>query len=191
VGLTGMVGFNHHRGSALTGDPASEEEHDAEVAGDEHADHDHADTAVSGTVDEGLRTSIIAGFDLTLNWEPPNRSKYYYFTFRTEGLYIRKELADNQVLQWLGGYSSLEFKVSRRWILGFRGDLVQEFTSENQFAQLDRWEWQVAPYVTWWQSPWVRFRLEYDFHESLQGALDHRVLIQLTFAAGPHKHERY
>ncbi len=47
------------------------------------------------------------------------------------------------------------------------------------------------PYVTWWQSPWVRFRLEYDVHAADAGPVDHRVILHLVAAVGPHKHERY
>jgi hypothetical protein len=53
----------------------------------------------------------------------------------------------------------------------------------------------VQPYVTWWQSPWVRLRLAYSYTHNDQRAAgekhDHRVILQGTFAAGPHKHERY
>ncbi len=186
LGLTGMVGFNNVRG-APEPDAEAEEEHAEE---EEHA-HEHEDAAVTGTHDEPTRLSLVAGFDLTLNWEPPNRARYHYLTWRTEGLYIRKELPDGTALQWVGGYSSVEGKISRRWALGFRGDLVQEFVAENHFSDFDHWEWQLAPYVTWWQSPWVRCRLEYNYHQAVHGDPDHRVLLQLTFAAGPHKHERY
>ena len=52
--------------------------------------------------------------------------------------------------------------------------------------------WQVGPYVTWNQSPFVRYRLEYN-HEDGHGMEDaeDRIMLQMIFAAGPHKHERY
>ena len=167
LGLTGMFGFNNPR-SALGED------------GDLRS--------------EPWRQTIIGGADLTLNWEPLNRSKYNYFTWRTEFLYIRKQLVEEDLLQWMGGYTSLELRLNRSWIIGVREDLVQPFNVTNG----DRWIVQTVPYVSWWQSPWVRFRLEYDFtipemqfSAAKIADVEHRVFLQLTFAAGPHKHERY
>jgi hypothetical protein len=62
----------------------------------------------------------------------------------------------------------------------------------------------VVPYITFWQSEFVYVRLEYSHGEeipyfepdgTLYGTLarrvDNRVLLQIDFAAGPHKHEKY
>ena len=68
-----------------------------------------------------------------------------------------------------------------------RGDFVQPFEVQNS----SRWDIQAVPYITWWQSPWVRVRLEYDYFMPEAAGAEHRVYLQLTFAAGPHKHERY
>ena len=98
-----------------------------------------------------------------------------------------KQLDGDKTLRWMGAYSSLEFKVSRSGVIGTRGALVQPFATGHE----SRWNWQVVPYVSWWQSPWVRTRLEYDLYLPEVGGMDHRVFLQFTFAAGPHKHERY
>jgi hypothetical protein len=52
--------------------------------------------------------------------------------------------------------------------------------------------WLGALYFTWWQSPFVKFRLQYE-HEDGSGTGDpaDRFVFQCVFAAGPHKHERY
>ncbi len=159
LGLTGLYGANHARG---------------------------APDAEGGLRDEGFRMTAVGGADLTLFWEPVNRAKYRHFVWRTEFLYVRKELVDER-MDWFGGYSYMEVKVDQPWILGVRGDLVQPFEVKNA----NEFEWQVVPYVTWWQSEFVRLRLEYRYHQPHIGDPDHKVLLQLTFAAGPHKHERY
>ncbi len=163
LGLTGMYGHNNREGYE-----------------DEQGN----------LLDEDPRTTIIGGADLTVNWEPVNRAKYHYVTWRSECLLIQKEV-EGGTISWLGGYSSLEGKVARSWAVGARVDLVQAFDVNNDPGDFSRWNWQVLPYVTWWQSPWVRFRLQYVYHQPLEGDPDHRVLLQSTFAAGPHKHERY
>ena len=49
-----------------------------------------------------------------------------------------------------------------------------------------------APYFTWWQSPWVRWRLEWDHQiNKHMGPDEDTVYLQCTYSAGPHKHERY
>lgn len=160
LGLTGLFGANNGRGQ-----PDGE----------------------GGLRDEGFRMTAMGGADLTLNWEPLNQAKYRGVTWRTEFLYIRKELPGGERIDWFGGYSYLEAKANQSWILGVRGDLVQPFEVKNA----DELEWQVVPYVTWWQSEFVRLRLEYRYHQPWIGDMDHKVLLQLTFAAGPHKHEKY
>lgn len=159
LGLSGMLGFNNARN----------------VVGDDGL-----------VASEDWRRTWVGGADLTLSWEPLNRSKYHYFTWRSEFLYVQKELGDD-TLRWMGGYSYLEYKLGRSWVIGTRGDLVQPFELNNG----GQWDWQAVPYVTWWQSPWVRLRLEYDCYVAHESDPDHRVLLQFTFAAGPHKHERY
>ena len=54
----------------------------------------------------------------------------------------------------------------------------------------DESAWLVAPTLTWWQSEWVRLRAEYN-HLSDPFGTQNQVLIQFTFAMGPHKHETY
>jgi hypothetical protein len=160
LGLTGLFGANNGRG---------------------------VPDAAGGLVDERFSMTAMGGADLTLSWEPVNQAKYRGFTWRSEFLYIRKELPGEDRIDWFGGYSYMEVKVAQPLMLGIRGDLVQPFEVKNA----DEFEWQVVPYVTWWQSEFVRLRLEYRYHQPWIGEMDHKVLLQLSFAAGPHKHERY
>ena len=56
----------------------------------------------------------------------------------------------------------------------------------------DAYRWQICPYITWWQSEWVKFRLEYDYADGRgMENPEHILWFQAIFAAGPHKHERY
>ena len=47
------------------------------------------------------------------------------------------------------------------------------------------------PYLTWWQSEYVRLRAEVQLLENDLGDEENRFALQLTWAAGPHKHETY
>jgi hypothetical protein len=68
--------------------------------------------------------------------------------------------------------------------VGARYDWVENPDDPDQTA------WLVSPTLTWWQSEYVRLRAEYD---ALGGAPGSRgqLILQVTFAMGPHKHEKY
>jgi hypothetical protein len=194
LGLTGIVGFNHHRG-APTSDPVYADSGATRVF--QLFDAQGAPIALpfapaGDPADEGVRLTAFGGADLTIQWEPVNRAKYYNVLWRTEFLYGYKQLprdalGSKQAIHWMGGYSYLQAKVSRRIQIGVRGDLVQEFTVDNAKA----YRYQVAPYLTWWQSPWARVRLEYNYLDGTILPPTHRAIVQVVFAAGPHKHDRY
>jgi hypothetical protein len=87
----------------------------------------------------------------------------------------------------MGGYSYIQGKINRSIEIGLRGDLVQPFSVNNSGHYI----FQVVPYITWFQSPWAHLRLQYNYMDGDQINGIHRVLLQIVFAAGPHKHDRY
>ena len=50
---------------------------------------------------------------------------------------------------------------------------------------------QLVPSISWWQSEWVRLRLQYNYlkPDGLSG--NHTLLLQFVWAMGPDKHETY
>jgi hypothetical protein len=171
LGLTGMFGFNNQRGV-----PADD-----------------------GTlVDEPWRKTYVGGADLTLFWSPLAQARYRSFLWRSEFYYANKELPASEPrtsqVAW-GAYSYLQYQLSVRWFLGVRGDVAVPTVRAN-----DDVAWDVVPYLTVWQSEFVYLRFEYRHGQRIpyltsDGGLgrrtDNRVLLQIDFAAGPHKHEKY
>ena len=51
--------------------------------------------------------------------------------------------------------------------------------------------WGLSPYLTFWQSEFVRLRGQYSYRDHNMHGTDQRFELQLTFAAGPHKHEHH
>ena len=51
--------------------------------------------------------------------------------------------------------------------------------------------WGVSPYLTMWQSEFVRLRGQFDYLDDNLAGVDRRFVLQLTVAAGPHKHDSY
>lgn len=170
-GLTGMFGFNNKRG-LLTEDQALE--------------------------DEPWRKTFVAGADLTVYWSPPQQARYRSLTWRTEFYYASKELAPpaaHEVQHSWGLYSYLQYQLSANWFAGIRGDLALPTIRACEELAGD-----IVPYLTFWQSEFVYLRLEYRHgrnipyqtpEETMGRRTDNRVLLQIDFAAGPHKHEKY
>jgi hypothetical protein len=86
----------------------------------------------------------------------------------------------------LGLWASGELRLSRSWLVGGRFD-----RTENP-EDLEETAWLFSPTLTWWQSEYVRLRVEYDLlGRSLMAEREGHLLFQVTFAMGPHKHETY
>lgn len=161
------------------------------------------ESRVNETLDVG-----VFGADATLLWEPADRMRYRSITWRTEAYAVNKEIlapdgsGKDTVDAW-GLYSYVDAKLSRTVSVGVRGDyfepavtpyaasaqacLAPMVASENGANR-----WQIGPYLTWYQSPFVHFRMEYDHQDGNgTGPEENVVWLQCVFAAGPHKHERY
>ena len=137
---------------------------------------------------EPTRWTKLAGADLTLSWEPVNQALYEGFTWRSEFYYADKELPADAHIKAFGAYTYFEYKLSEQWQAGIRFDYTQPFEQFNSGKYL----YQFVPYVTWWQSHWVKLRLQYNYLDgnSIAGE-QNTIRLQLVWAAGPHKHERY
>jgi hypothetical protein len=180
-GLSGLFGWN--------------DEWTVEEAGVLQTDHDALGT-------------IVAGADLTFVWEPAARAKYRNIEWRSEVFALHRDIlapdgSGRDGIHAYGAFSYVQAKITQSIHVGIRGDiyvpdskdyarthptLVTPFAADSSTAHV----WQVAPYITWWQSEFVRFRCEYN-HINGHGLHEpaHVVWLQVVFAAGPHKHERY
>ncbi len=171
IGLTGMLGFNNKRGLL---------------------------TDTKQIVDEPWRRTLVGGIDLTLYWSPPQQAKYRSLTWRSELYYANKEIpsaSDTTMQHSWGAYSYIQHQLNAWWFWGVRGDI-----GLPTIRQSDEIAWDVVPYLTFWQSEFVYLRLEYrhgqhipyiSADDTLARRMDNRVLLQIDFAAGPHKHEKY
>ncbi len=163
-----------------------------------------------GTLDpeEKALGTWVAGADLTLLWEPADNMRYRNWVWRNEIYFLNKDLlapdgsGEDSIHAW-GLYSYLESKIARTLILGVRGDYFVPDTKPYEMAAApglpgqsvtadDAYRWQVGPYLTWNQSPFVHFRLEYNHQNGAgTGPAENTLWLQCIFAAGPHKHDRY
>ena len=132
------------------------------------------------------RDTWVGGLDLTVSWAPLRLERYRGLTWRSELFAVRKEIPGDRV-QALGAYSYLDARLSHTWVIGVRGDVTQPFEADNG-GKLD---WAVSPYVTWWQSAWVKLRLQGTHLRRDGGQIDNRLVLQAVMSVGPHKHAQY
>ena len=131
------------------------------------------------------------GVEMAFTWRPPGQSRYRGFSLRggvmaLDGLVGLEQASDEDAERALGLWASGELRLSRSWLVGARFD-----RTENA-EDLEETAWMVSPTLTWWQSEYVRIRLEYDLlGRSLAAEREGHLLFQVTFAMGPHKHETY
>jgi len=162
----------------------------------------------SGTEQNSSKSTTVVGADLSVLWEPTEKMRYRNVQWRSEVYLLDKRLlapdgSGADTLNAWGLYSYVQSKVSRTMDIGIRGDFFVPDTkgyaaipgyslSPLAVTTKNPYLWQLGPYVTWWQSPFVKFRVEYD-HSDGKGIDNPEdiVWLQLIFSAGPHKHERY
>jgi len=153
------------------------------------------------------KTTTVLGADLSMLWEPTEKMRYRNVEWRSEAYLLNKKLlapdgSGSDTIHAWGLYSYLMSKISRTVDIGIRGDFfvpdtknyanLSTFSSPLAVTANNPYLWQVGPYITWWQSPFVKFRLEYDNSggRGIENTED-VVWLQAIFAAGPHKHDRY
>jgi hypothetical protein len=126
--------------------------------------------------------SLLA-LDVSFRWRPPRQAMYKDFNLKAEYYFARREFAGSE-LKGEGGYVQTNFRLNRRWIVGFRADYLDDYGGGGEFYQL-------VPSLTWWQTEWVFFRLQYNYLKPRDGDGNHTVLLQTIWSVGPHRHETY
>ncbi len=140
------------------------------------------------TFDQSHQWTNMGGVDLTVSWNPVNKALYRGTIWRTELFYVRRQRGDAGEISALGGYSYVDWRLNRQFIVGLRGDFAQPLESDNK----SRYLWQLSPYLTFWQSEYLFFRLDFSRVEGKNlDEMDNRVTLQLNWSLGPHKHEKY
>lgn len=189
LGLSGMWGTNHRRDATTTPQLPVYDASGAPVIVYDSEGQAVGPLTVPGTpvaAPESWRDTFVGGADLTLSWAPARQERYQGFTWRSEYFVVGKETTKGRI-QTMGVYSYVDARLSESWVVGVRGDLVQPFALENG----GKWTWGVSPYVTWWQSAWVKLRLQGTHLDLPEGPSDTRLMLQAVLSVGPHKHERY
>ncbi len=189
LGLTGMYGMNNQIGAELAGEaqPAFDGNGDALLLFNQDGVLLGPLTGQASTSVEPFRGNVwLGGADFTASWSPLSSERYHHLTWRSELYAVSQERRD-ATLQAMGGYSYVDVGLSEAWAVGARADLTQPFVVDPG----DLLRWQGVVYATFWQSPWVKMRLQASHADGAELPVDDRVVLQFVWSAGPHKHERY
>ena len=136
------------------------------------------------------------GLETAFTWRPPQSGGYRGLVVRAGAMMLdglpphehdEEPAEEGTERDRASGFWSLaELRLSERWYVGGRFDWTESPDDPEMTA------WLVSPTVSWWQSEFVRIRLEYDLlRRSVLDEEDGRLWLQVTFAMGPHKHETY
>ncbi|MGD2151974.1 MAG: hypothetical protein PVG79_01825 [Gemmatimonadales bacterium] len=132
---------------------------------------------------DGPFDASLLAFDFAFRWRPPRQAMYKDFALKAEYYFARREFPGSK-LTGDGGYVQANYRLNRRWIAGFRADYLDDYGVGGEFYQL-------VPSLTWWQTEWVFFRLQYTYLKPEDGDGSHTVLLQTIWSVGPHRHEEY
>ncbi|MFO7852301.1 MAG: hypothetical protein ACQERS_08845 [Bacteroidota bacterium] len=151
-------------------------------------------SAIAGTNDELSQTrTYIGSLGLHYKWEPPGTAKYKSLDWKTE-LYYGFNETPFGIVRSKGFYSLVHRKINARmWVGGRIG------YSEMPYDD-DQYEWDFSLNFDFWQSEFVFYRIQYQYNSRniayLPGIAqsypsNHTVVVQFSWAMGPHKHEAY
>ena len=150
-------------------------------------------STVSGKNDLTSSKSHIGNIGLHYRWSPPSLAKYKSFDWKTEFYYGHNETPFG-IVRSKGFYSSVHRKLDTRfWVGGRIG--YSEMPYDN-----DQHEWDYTANIDFWQSEFVFYRIQYQYNSRdisyLPGYVGnfpsaHTILLQFSWAMGPHKHDAY
>jgi len=123
-------------------------------------------SVAAGTNEEKLSTTIL-GWEARYKYRPDGWL-HPLLTLTGEGLYSMRKVSvgvdvdqdgvidrvEKRSRDHSGWYAAVEVQPFRRWAGGFRYDW-------SQYPADPGWEWAIEPYVTFWPSEFLRFRLAY------------------------------
>ncbi len=126
----------------------------------------------------------IYGADTTLRWKPLRRAVYKSLLWRNEFFWSQRDQLSTsitpQTVHAFGLYSSLNYRVNRRWTVGGRFDRSDRATNsaltDTGFSSI----------ITYWPSEFSQIRGQYRFGRYAEGLNANEFLMQVLFVLGAH-----
>src|SRR5262245_48528629 len=144
-------------------------------------------SVANGETNERLRSTLV-GYDLKFKYRPDGWL-HPPLTLSTEGIYSMREVERGDTRDSFGWYGWGEVQPWRRWAFGVRYD-------STQYPANPGYQWAVGPYVSFYPSEFLRFRVAYKHTERTtrdlfnnnggSGRLMDEWFFQATFILGAH-----
>ena len=124
------------------------------------------------------------GADTTLRWKPLRRAVYNSLLWRNEFFWSERDQLSTastpETVHAFGLYSSLNYRVNRRWTVGGRFDRSDRATNsaltDTGFSSI----------ITYWPSEFSQIRGQYRFGRYAGGLTANEFLMQVLFVLGAH-----
>jgi hypothetical protein len=124
------------------------------------------------------------GVDATLRWKPLRRAIYHSLLWRSEFFWShRDQLSPAELFQTqraFGMYSSLDYRLDRRWTVGGR------FDRSGRATDASLTDTGFSAILTYWPSEFSQIRGQYRFARYGEGTNANELLLQFLFVLGAH-----
>jgi len=125
----------------------------------------------------------LAGTDVTLIHTDPT-GRFNNQLLQGEAIYGNVDSARGTPQHSYGAYLLAQEQLNRDWYVGMRLDWTKDALNEHREL------WGISPYLTWYWSEFLRFRVEYQ-HKAGDTPREDTVYMQCTFIFGAHPPHPY
>lgn len=147
--------------------------------------YDGASDTISSEIPEGGQNKYgvkVFGSDMTFNWLLPEAKKIKW----QNEVYFQNRTTDTRHENknpW-GLYSLVDYRFSPKFSVGLRYDFLQPLDINGNNTN------GLSPYLTFWQSEFADFRLQYSYSRPADDALEpnHEVFLKANILIGVHRH---
>ena len=124
------------------------------------------------------------GVDATLRWKPLRRAIYHSLLWRNEFVWSNRNqlssLLAPETQHAFGLYSSLDYRMNRRWTVGGR------FDRSGRATDASLTDTGFSAILTYWPSEFSQVRSQYRFGHYAGGTDANELLLQFIFVLGAH-----
>ena len=131
----------------------------------------------------GSLNSNTLGFDITLVRTDPT-GRFNNQVIGAELYYGMIDTTPGDTQYPIGAFLFAQQQLNRDWYIGLRADWAQNALNDKQEV------WALSPYVSWYWSEFLRFRLEYQ-HKTGDTPTENTLLFQATWVIGAHPPHPY
>jgi hypothetical protein len=133
--------------------------------------------------DDNRQNANLYGADVTLIHTDPTGG-FFNQLIQCEAIYGDVDTSRMETQHAYGAYLLLQQQLNRDWYAGVRLDWTQNALDEHQEV------WGVSPYLSWYWSEFLRFRVEYQ-HKAGDTPTEDTVYVQATWVFGAHPPHPY